>query len=161
MRYFTQRSVIDDAGSLIAIGIDENLRFINASGVKLRPSVAEQLIRCVEYHGYTPILRYRSFPYATDYMLPILDTPMSCNGWADLYIDTRGKSTLFIAKDQTTAGWHEMMRRLQQLFQQTVAQSGYHFLAITRNSALLHAYMAAKYSILADYYLIHGRDPLR
>ena len=91
--YFVQSRLIDDEGNLIYMGIDENFQPGSTwHSVAIRPSVSRKLIKCVNYNGYAPIVRYRSFPYASNFMLPILDTPMSDSGWADLFIDTRGKA---------------------------------------------------------------------
>ena len=38
---------------------------------------------------------------------------MSDSSWADLFIDTRGKAKLFIAKEKTLEEWKEMMERLR------------------------------------------------
>jgi len=54
-----------------------------------------------------------AIPNASNFMLPILDTPMSDSSWADLFIDTRGKAKLFIAKEKTLEEWKEMMERLR------------------------------------------------
>jgi hypothetical protein len=97
--YFVQRRLIDDEGNILDLGIDEDLYRRPTFSVKLVPSVSSLLIRRVSSKGYIPVVRYHSVPYASDTMLPLLDTPMSANGWADLYIDTRGKGKLFIAKE--------------------------------------------------------------
>jgi hypothetical protein len=152
--YFVQRSLIDDEGNLLYVGLDESFDHGTPFGVSMRPSVSERLIRCVDSNGYTPVLRYRSFPYASDLMLPLLDTPMSCSGWADLFVDTRGKARLFIARDNTMAEWHEMMERLRQLFFRELARKDYHLLGLTKDHAHLSQYLSQKESILADYYLI-------
>jgi len=156
-RYFVQRRLIDDQGELVDIGLDENFSHDPMFAVKMRPSVSELLIRCVKAKDYIPVLRYRSVPYASDFMLPILDTPMSCNGWADLFIDTRGKAKLFIAKERTEAQWREMMNRLQQLLFNELARKDYHLLGLTKDKAHLSEYLVKKQGILADYYIIQDK----
>jgi len=147
-RYFVQRRLIDDEGNLVDIGLDESFDHQTMFDVKVRPSVSQLLVRCVSSNGYIPILRYGSFPYASDFMLPILDTPMSSNGWADLLIDTRGKAKLFIAKEKTEAEWYEMMKRLRDLFYSELARKDYHFLGLTKDRAHLNQYLSKKLEIL-------------
>jgi hypothetical protein len=156
-RYFVQRRLIDDQGELVDIGLDENFNHDPMFAVKMRPSVSELLIRCVKAKDYIPVLRYRSVPYASDFMLPILDTPMSCNGWADLFIDTRGKAKLFVAKERTEAQWLEMMSRLRQLLFSELDRKDYHLLGLTKDKAHLSEYLVKKQEILADYYIIQDQ----
>ncbi len=152
--YFIQRRLIDDEGNLVDLGIDEDLRRDSSFSVKMIPSVSRLLIRRVSDRGYTPVVRYHTVPYASDTMLPILDTPMSANGWADLYIDTRGKGKLFIAKEKTVSEWNEMMIKLRQLFYSEMAKKDYHLLDLTKDKSHLNHYLSQKQNILADYYLI-------
>ncbi len=149
-----QRRLIDDEGNLVDIGLDEYMGHSTMFDVCIKPSVSRLLIRYVSSHGYTPILRYRSFPYASDYMLPILDTPMSASGWADLFIDTRGKAKLFIAKDKTVAEWWEMMNRLKELLYNELAGTDYHLLGLAKDKVRLNQYLGRKLEILEDYFLI-------
>jgi hypothetical protein len=152
--YFVQRRLIDDRGDLIDIGFDENFGQEGMLGVKIRPSVSERLVRCIEANGYVPVLRYRLVPYASNFPFPILDTPMSMNGWADLFIDWRGKGKLFISKEKTLAEWYEMMEKLRQLLFDELSKKDYHLLGLTKDSVHLNEYLAKKQAILADYYII-------
>jgi hypothetical protein len=146
--YFIQSRLIDDEGTLIYMGLDENFQpSATWSGISVIPSVSKKLFKTVQYEGYVPILRYRSFPYASDYMLPILDTPMSDSGWADLFIDTRGKAKLFIAKQKTLAEWYEMMDRLRQLFFGELEKKGNHLLGLTKDQQHLNEYFFKKQRI--------------
>lgn len=153
--YFVQRRLIDDLGNLVYLGIDENFGYSSAwNGVSVVPSVSKKLYRCVTYNEYIPIVRFRSFPYASDFMLPILDTPMSESGWSDLFIDTRGKARLYIAKEKTLNEWYEMMERLRQLFFGELAKKRYHLLGLTKDEMHLHEYFSKKQRILEDYFII-------
>jgi hypothetical protein len=153
--YFVQSRLIDDEGNLVYMGLDENFQPSSTwRGVSVIPSVSKKLYKCVETNEYIPIVRYRSFPYASDFMLPILDTPMSDSGWADLFIDTRGKAKLFIAKQKTLNEWYEMMERLRQLFFGELAKKGYHLLGLTKDQVQLHEYFSKKQEILEDYFII-------
>ncbi|UCH51277.1 MAG: hypothetical protein JSV54_00455 [Chloroflexota bacterium] len=152
--YFVQKRVIDDDGNLIYLGLDEDKPNEANYGVMIKPSISSKLIQYISSRGFTPILRYRSFPYASDIMLPIIDTPMSCSGWADLFIDTRGAARLFVAKDKAPDEWNVMMQRLQQLFRNTLQTAEYHLLRLTKNKELLNKYLLEKQAILRDYYLI-------
>jgi hypothetical protein len=96
--YFVQRKLMDDRGTLLDIGFDESFSPEGFLGIKMQPAVSARLVRHVEANGYTPILRYRFVPYASDFRFPILDTPMTMNGWADLFVDAKGNATLFIAR---------------------------------------------------------------
>ena len=87
-------------------------------------------------------------------MLPILDTPMSCSGWADLFVDTTGRATLFIAKEKTEAEWYDMMNKLRQLFSDELAKKDYHLLGLTKDRSHLDLYLAKKLSILEEYFTI-------
>jgi hypothetical protein len=152
-RYFVQRSLIDDEGSLVNLGMDENFSPITMFEVKMRPSVSALLIQSVNSNGVIPILRYRSCPYPSEFMLPILDTPMSANGWADLFIDPTGRAKLFIAKEKTEAEWVEMMEKLRQLFHTELARKNHHFLAFTKDKTHLSNYLCQKQQILKDYFI--------
>lgn len=153
--YFIQSRLIDDEGNLIYMGLDENFQpSATWSGISVIPSVSKKLYKTVQYEGYTPVLRYRSFPYASDFMLPILDTPMSDSGWADLFIDTRGKAKLFIAKQKTLAEWYEMMDRLRQLFFGELEKKGNHLLGLTKDQQHLNEYFFKKQRILEDYFTV-------
>lgn len=153
-KYFEQRRLIDDEGNLIEMGLEEEFVLGALTGVKMRPSVSELLFRHVTSNGYIPIVRYRSFPYVSDYMLPILDSPMSASGWADLYIDPKGNGKLFISRDKTTAEWYEMMEKLRQLLFSELAKKDYHLLGLTKDKTHLSYYLAKKMEILKDYFII-------
>jgi hypothetical protein len=152
--YFVHRRLIDPQGDLVDIGLDENFGARPLFEVKLRPAVSEHLYRCVSYHGYIPVVRYRSFPYSSEFLLPLLDTPMSDSGWADLFIDPKGFGRLFIAKQKTLAEWTEMLARLRELFYRTLAETDYHLLGLTKDRSRLNRYFGEKQHILEDYYLI-------
>ena len=152
-RYFVQRSLIDDEGSLVNLGMDESFSPVTMFEVKMRPSVLGLLIKSVDSKGYIPLLRYRSCPYPSEFILPILDTPLSANGWADLFIDPTGRARLFIAKEKTEAEWVEMMGKLRQLFYAELARKNYHFLAFTKDKTHLSNYLHKKQQILKDYYI--------
>lgn len=155
--YFIQRSLIDDDGSLVYLGLDENFQpSSTVQGVSIIPSISKKLYKCVEYNEYVPIVRYRSFPYASDFMLPILDTPMSDSGWADLFIDTRGKARLYIAKEKTLEQWSTMMERLRQLFFDELTKKGCHLLGLTKDQMHLHEYFSKKQTILEDCFIIQN-----
>ena len=153
-RYFVQRRLIDDQGNLVDLGLDEDYGSNPVLAVKMRPSVSEVLVRSVQAKGYIPVVRYRSVPYASDFLFPILDTPMSDSGWADLLIDTRGKGRLFIAKEKSLDEWYEMMNRLRELLYVELARKDYHLLGLTQDKPHLNEYLAKKQGILADYYII-------
>ena len=155
--YFVQRSLIDDEGNLVYVGLDENFQPSSAiQGISVIPSVSKKLYKSVQYNEYVPIVRYRSFPYASDFMLPVIDTPMSDSGWADLFIDPRGKGKLFIAKDKTLEQWYEMMGRLRQLFFEALTKKGYHLLGLTKDPTHMFEYFTKKQSILEDFFIIHN-----
>jgi hypothetical protein len=155
-KYFVQRRVIDDDGALVYLGLNEEHEDVTQLGIQLRPSTSALLLKCASYHGYTPIVRYRSFPYASDHLLPLLDTPISDSGWADLFIDTRGRAKLFVAKDRTLPQWCEMLEELRQLLYAELARKDYHLLGLTRDPTHLNEYMVKKQAILAMYY--HTED---
>lgn len=153
--YFVQSRLIDDEGNLVYVGLDENFQPSSTwSGVPMIPSVSKKLFKAVLYEAYIPILRYRSFPYASDFLLPILDTPMSESGWADLFIDTRGKAKLFIAKQKTLEEWYQMMERLRQLFFGELAKKGNHLLGLTKDQSHLYDYFSKKQMILEEYFTV-------
>ena len=153
--YFIQRSLIDDEGNLVYLGLDENFQPSSTiQGVSVIPSVSKKLYKGVQYNEYVPIVRYRSFPYASYFMLPVLDTPLSDSGWADLFIDTRGKGKLFIAKDKTQEQWYEMMEKLRQLFFGELTKKGYHLLRLTKDPAHLNEYFMKKQAILEDFFIV-------
>jgi hypothetical protein len=153
--YFVQRRIIDNEGTLVDLGMDENDSRGSTFNVEMRPSVSQLLIKRVSTRGYVPIVRYRSFPYASDFMLPILDTPLSASGWADLRIDTRGKAKLFIAKEKTEAEWHELLNGLKQLFNYELSRKGYHLLALTKDKIQLNQYFLKKQRLLEDYFIFY------
>ena len=153
-RYFVQRRLIDDDGNLVDLGIDEDLSQNTDFEVELRPSVSRLLLQRTSRRGYVPVVRYRSYPYVSDYILPLLDTPMSASGWADLFIDPRGKGKLFISREKTETEWYEMMAKLKQLFDDVLAKRSYHLLGLTKDKTLLNYYLARKMDVLKDYYVI-------
>jgi hypothetical protein len=153
-KYFTQRRVIDDDGELVYLGLNEDIEYGAKLGIEMRPSISALLFKCVSYHGYVPIVRYRSFPYASDFMLPLLDTPMSANGWADLFIDPRGRAKLFVAKERTLAQWYQMLDELRQLLYSELAKKDHHLLGLTSDSTHLNEYLVKKQAILAKHYHI-------
>jgi len=157
-QYFVQRRLIDDHGNMIYLGHDESFGPATILEVKMRPSISEILFRRVQSNGYIPILRYRSFPYTCDYMLPILDTPMSTSGWADLFIDPRGKAKLFIAKEKNMSEWYEMMNKLRQLFRNELAKKDHHLLGLTQDKIHLNQYLSKKHDILTDYFIIQDLE---
>ena len=153
--YYIQSRIIDDQGNLVYLGLDENFGYSSTwNGVSVIPSISKRLYKCVTYNEYLPVVRYRSFPYASDFMFPILDTPMSESGWADLFIDPRGKAKLYIAKERSLKEWVEMMEKLRQLFFGELAKKGYHLLGLTKDQAHLHEYLSKKLRILEDYFYI-------
>jgi|GEM_PF-1724880 tetratricopeptide (TPR) repeat protein len=153
-KYFAQRRLIDDEGNLVDIGIDEHFNLGGIVEVTMQPAVLSSLVQYATSHGYIPILRYHSVPYQSDFMLPILDVPISANGWADLFIDPGGKAKLFIAKDKTRAEWVEMMNKLKQLFFDELAKNHHHILGFTKDRNHLSSYLFKKMTILEDYYII-------
>ena len=153
-KYFVQRKLIDDQGNLVDLGMDENFSYRSTFEVNMRPSVSQLLIQRVSARGYIPVVRYRSFSYVSDFMLPILDTPMSASGWADLFIDPTGRGKLFISMEKTEAEWYEMLARLKQLFYAELARKGHHLLGLTKDRAHLNYYLSKKLEILKDYYII-------
>jgi hypothetical protein len=153
-QYSMQRSLIDDAGNLVDLGIDENMSRGPTFEVSMQPSRSMLLIRRVSGRGYVPVVRYRSCRYTSESLLPILDTPMNCNGWADLFIAPTGRAILFIAREKTEAEWCEMMNRLRQLLSGELAKERGHLLGLTKDRARLNLYLARKQWILEDYFSI-------
>ena len=153
-KYLTQRRLIDDEGNLVDLGIDEGFNLGGVIEVKMRPAELTSLVQYATSNGYTPILRYHSIPYASDFMVPILDAPISISGWADLFIDTRGKGKLFITREKTVDEWYEMMAKLRQLFYDELARKDYHLLGLTKDKAHLNYYLSKKLEILKEYYII-------
>ncbi len=153
-RYFIQRRIIDDEGNLVDIGFDENLGH-TVMGVEMKPAVSRWLVREVSSHRYLPLVRYRTIPYSSEYMLPVLDTPMSMNGWADLFIDPQGKARLYIARPRSLDQWYGMMNRLRQLFYDELAKKDYHLLGLTKDKAQLNHYLCQKHAILGEFFIIH------
>ena len=153
--HFVQRSIIDDQGNLIYLGHDEELSSTAImEGVSVIPSISKRLYKCVEFNGYLPVVRFKSFPYASDFMLPILDTPMSDSGWADLFVDTRGEARLYIAMKKTLEEWKEMMEKLRQLFFEELVKSSNHLLVFTKDKTHLYEYFVRKQQILKDYFIV-------
>ena len=152
--YFVQRSLIDDEGNLIYLGLDEGTDKRTNFAVEMKPSVNPKLAKEISSRGYKPILRYHSFPYKSDMMLPIIDTPRSSSKWSDLVIDPRGKARLFVAKDKKLDEWDEMMNKLKDLFIEEVAKKEYHLLELTKDEAHLKEYLSKKEVILRDYFII-------
>lgn len=152
--YFVQGRLIDDEGNLIYMGLDENFQYDSLwNEIALIPSVSKRLYKAVEYQGFMPVVRYRSFPYTSEFMFPIIDTPMSDSGWADLFIDPYGRAKLFVAKQKTLTEWYEMMGKLRQLFFGELAKKGNHMLGLTKDSQHLHEYLYKKQAILNDYFI--------
>ena len=79
---------------------------------------------------------------------------MSDSGWADMFIDTRGKAKLFIAKQKTLAEWYEMMEQLRQLFFGELEKKGNHLLGLTKDQSHLNEYFSKKQIILEEYFTV-------
>jgi len=107
--YFVQRRLIDDEGNLIYLGLDEGEDKRTNFAVNMVPSVFRKLFKETSRKGYQPVLRYHSFPYESNTMLPVIDTPISSSEWSELVIDPRGIARLFVAKDKELDEWDEMM----------------------------------------------------
>jgi hypothetical protein len=153
--YFVQSRLIDDEGNLIYLGLDEDFNPSSTwNGFSMKPAMSKYLYKCVEYNEYIPIVRYRSFPFISSIMLPIIDTPMSDSGWADLFINRLEQGQLYIAKEKTQKEWIEMMDKLRQLFFETITNRGYHLLGLTKDRLHLQDYMMKKQRILYDYFQI-------
>lgn len=152
--YFVQRSLIDNEGNLIYLGLDEGTDKRTNFAVEMKPSITPKLAKEISSRGYKPILRYHSFPYESDMMLPIIDTPISSSKWSDLVIDLRGKARLFVAKDKKLDERDEMMNKLEDLFIEEVAKKEYHLLELTKDEAHLNEYLSKKEAILRDYFII-------
>jgi len=148
--YFVQRSLIDDEGDLIYIGLDEGEDF----AVKMVPSLYHNLFKEISRRMYKPIIRYHSFPYESDTMLPVIDTPICSSEWPELVIDPRGRARLFVAKNKELDEWDEMMCELRDLFIEEVSKKEYHLLGLTKDKAHLNEYLSKKEEILRDYFII-------
>lgn len=153
-RYFTQRRLIDEQGSLVNLGADEDPARRSTFEVKIMPAVSMGLLDRVSQKKYKPLLRYRSVPYQAESLLPIMDTPMSKSGWADLFLDPQGKGRLYLANKNTREQWAEMMNRLSELYFEEVKLKDDRLVKFTQDSVLLRSYLHQKEKILADYYTI-------
>jgi hypothetical protein len=87
-------------------------------------------------------------------MLPLIDTPLSDSGWAELFIDRMGRGQLYVAREKTLEEWYEMMGKLRQLFFDALANKGYHLLRLTKDRLHIQEYMMSKQRILYDYFHI-------
>ena len=152
--YFVQRRLIDDEGNLIYLGLDESEDKRTNFTVKMVPSVSRKLFKEIPRRVYKPIMRYHSFPYESDTMLPVIDTPISSSEWSELVIDPRGRARLFVAKDKELHEWEEMMYELRDLFIEEVAKKEYHLLGLTKDKAHLNEYLRKKEEILRNCFLI-------
>ncbi len=152
--HFVQRRLIDDEGNLIYLGLDEGEDKRTNFAVKMVPSVSRKLFKEMPRRAYKPIMRYHSFPYESDTMLPVIDTPISSSEWSELVIDPRGRARLFAAKDKELDEWDEMMCELRDLFIEEVAKKEYHLLGLTKDKAHLNEYLIKKEEILRDCFVI-------
>ncbi|MEK7573622.1 MAG: hypothetical protein AAB531_04320 [Patescibacteria group bacterium] len=152
--FFVQRSVVDDEGNLIVLGHDEGAAMEDT--LKMQPAFYKKLAKQgFRTNGPFPFLvRYRSHPVCDETMLPILDVPMSANGWSELVINPQGKARLFIARDCSDNQWAEMMSRLQQLLIDELGRKGNHLLAFTKDKDHLNDYLKRKEVILRDYFVV-------
>lgn len=156
--YFVQRSLIDDEGNLIHLGLCESNPREDA--VYFTPAKLEKLAKQgyrtgeVSLDGPRFLIRYHSFPYESDIPLSILDPPISAPDFAELVICPSGKARLYVAKDQPDSNWQQMMDRLRDLFIAEMRKKGNHLLRFTQDSAHLYEYLAQKEAILQDYFII-------
>ena len=102
----------------------------------------------------SPFLRYHSFPYESDIMLPLIDTPVSASEWVDLVINPAGYGRLYVAKNNSREKWQEMMNRLKSLFVSELANCGFHLLNLTKNKGRTTDHLRNKEAILEDYFII-------
>jgi hypothetical protein len=154
-KYFIQSRLIDDEGNLLYMGLEDDFPPSAAwNGFSVKPSASKYLYQCVKYNEFVPVVRYRSFPVISSIMLPVIDTPMSDNGWADVFINRQGRGQLYVAKERTLEQWSEMMEKLRCLFFDAVIKNGYHLLKFTKNRLHVQEYMMQKQRILHDYFEI-------
>jgi hypothetical protein len=152
--YFVQCRLIDDEGNLVFLGLDEDLLPGANFNVHFQPAAGTGLLKCVSENGCTPILRYHTLPYASADHLPVLDTPISANGWADLYIGTSGQAKLFIAGEFSDDAWKMMLNRLRGLLYHELAHFDYNLLPLLKDASALEHYLSEKTAILDEYYTV-------
>lgn len=151
--YFVQRSLIDDEGNMIYIGLDASR--IMANTVEIKPFISKKLAKLRFRKGYRSneiFIRYHSFPYQSESMLPILDTPVSANLWGELAIDPQGGARLFMAKYNESNEWVKMMGKLRELFVSELNKKDNHLLGLTKDKTHLDEYLKKKEDILKNYY---------
>lgn len=153
--YFFQRSLIDDEGNLLYLGLDDT-KAILAAMPKLRPvehvSAIGKVLRRISLAP--PIVRYCTFPFASETLLPLVDTPPTLPGWADLVISPSGRGRLFIAMDKDPFEWQQMMNLLKELLIDTLKSVEFRLLSLTKNADLQDEYLTKKESILRECFLI-------
>jgi len=158
--YFVQRHVIDDDGNIIYLGLDNGKDLRNNFVVEILPTTYPRLFRTLLKKGYDVVvrqptfIRYISYPYISDIMLPIISPPMDSFGWIDLVIDPRGVARCFVAKDNTLNQWKTMNGRLQELWEGHMKKVNNHLLGLVKDKDMLNEYFSRKEMVLRDYYII-------
>ena len=152
-KLLAQRTLIDDEGKIIYLGIDEEtVPRKTIFVIRMRAAEFENFHQLFSHQRYKPILWYHSFPTVSDRMLAIWDAPLTSNLLSELVIDPRGKAKLFIPKEK--ANWQEFMNSLLRLWLTIFASKGNELLAFFKDKDCLNDYLEKKEKILRAYYLI-------
>jgi hypothetical protein len=166
--YFVHRSLVDDQGSAICLGLDED---VEKAGdipftVRLEPCAAEELPGRIARRrlvplgwqpGHSPLIRYVYYPLAETMTLPLIDAPVVSDHWIDLFLNPAGTGHAFVPKPGREPG--EPDPRLSELWESHLCKKKYRLLGLARDKDHLMEYLDAKMRILGETFEIIRYPP--
>jgi hypothetical protein len=171
--FFVHRSLVDEDGNLIYIGLDEGIEHARDDGaianqnidnfrwapfpIRIWPWMGyglkkyfEKSVRFRRYLNLTPLFRFTCFPQTTEIYLPLLDYPKNLEGAPEIFIRPDGKGTIFLPHEGISLG--EMAERLWDLWKTEYYKVNGSLLSITRNADHVNSYLEKKQAVIAEYF---------
>jgi len=161
--YFLHRSLVDDQGSAICLGLDEDIE--NANNLpftaRLEPCVGKELPERIARRrlvppgwqpGHSPLVRYVYYPLPATMTLPLIDAPVISNQWVDLFLYPDGAGLAFIPRPGRERD--EPGPRLSELWGYHLHKKNHRLLGLTHDKDHVMEYLDAKMRILAEAFEI-------
>jgi hypothetical protein len=163
--YFIQRTLVDDEGNVICLGLDEGLEEapplpsgpveVNSREfpfpVYLAPCAAHLIARQFRKSsmrglvGDASVIRYVFYPALG---LPLIDTPLLGGLWTDVFIYADMTAAAFIPKPDADRTSRTLAGALEDLWARELKKEGHHLLKFTRNTDHVTEYLTAKTRLL-------------
>jgi hypothetical protein len=168
--YFVHRSLLDDEGRLIYLGLDEGIvRYspdpelvvynyehipysVNCIPWKGYALVKYQnkTIRYARYADWHPLFRFTYFPLTCRTPLPLVDIPLPSKLWFDVFVQKGSSAVAYIPLHKVDH--NIMLTKLNELWDSQLAKKNYSLLTFTKDIDHIEDYLKAKDKILHDYF---------